>query len=274
MRGGVLSSQKKRLARMLLALDIKNSGIVAGFQEDGTWLAKVRLGVDRSADELGILLAASAERAGIRVDAEDSSAWISSVVPALTSRAVDAIASTFGLRASVVGPGTKTGIKIRTDNPSELGSDIVCSAVAARARNSGATVVVDFGSALVLSALDSAGELLGVAMVPGLETAALALHASTAQIPQVRLDTPKRAIGKNTAQSIQSGILFGYAGLVSRLVAMMSEEMAQRVSVIGSGEEAGRAILNQAGFSTFVPDLVLEGIALIAERSHQILPLV
>lgn len=253
---------------MLLALDIKNSGIVAGFHDGDTWLAKVRLGVDRSVDELGILLAASADRAGLSLDPDSSSAWISSVVPALTSRAVDALYRTFGLRASVVGPGTKTGIKIRTDTPSELGSDIVCSAVAARARCSTATVIVDFGSALVLTALDSAGELLGVAMVPGLETAALALHASTAQIPQVRLDTPRRAIGKNTAQAVQSGILYGYAGLVARLVSMMGDEIGQVVSVIGSGEEAGRAILNQAGFTTFIPDLVLEGIACIAERSE------
>jgi len=254
---------------MLLALDVRNSGIVAGFKDGDAWSAIVHLGIDRSADELGILLEACARRAGFGAELGLDEAWISSVVPALTPRVVKAISSTFGVDAMVVGPGARTGIKIRTDTPSELGSDIVCSAVAALARAQGACIVVDFGAALVLSAVDSAGELLGASIAPGIETAARSLRASAAQIPDVRLDQPRRAIGKNTAQALQSGILLGFSGLVLRLVELMTAEMGGAVAVIGTGDEAGRAVLSQAGFDSFVPNLALDGIAIIAGRNRR-----
>nr|HPG86776.1 type III pantothenate kinase [Spirochaetales bacterium] len=203
---------------MLLALDARNSGIVAGFRDGDGWKSIVRLGVDRSADEIGILLEAAAARAGVgTTTASVDEAWLSCVVPALTSRLVHAVREAFGIDASTVGPGTRTGLKIRTDNPSELGSDIVCSCVAARCvaarcvaareitsreAESPAVIVVDFEAALVVSAVNADGELLGVSIAPGLETAARSLRASAAQIPEIRLDVPRRAIGKNTAQSL------------------------------------------------------------------------
>jgi len=251
----------------LLALDVRNSGILAGFRDGGAWSAVVRLGVDRSADELGILLEACARRAGFGAELGIDEAWVSSVVPAMTPRVVAALDSAFGVEASVVGPGTKTGLKIRTDTPSELGSDIVCAAVAARTMTPGAAIVVDFGAAIVLSAMNSAGELLGAAIAPGIETAARSLRLSTAQIPDVRLDEPRRAIGRNTAQSLQSGILFGYGGLVRRLAEMMADEMGEAPEVIGTGDEAGRAVMAGVGYGVFEPYLALDGLALIAERN-------
>lgn len=254
---------------MLLALDVRNSGIVAGFRDGDAWSAIVHLGVDRSADELGILLEASARRAGFGAELGLGEAWISSVVPALTPRIVAAISSTFGVDASIVGPGIKTGLKIRTDTPSELGSDIVCSAVAAIAAHSGACIVVDFGAALVLSAIDSAGELLGASIAPGLETAARSLRTSAAQIPEVRLDKPRRAIGRNTAQALQSGILLGYGGLVRRLVELMAAELGESATVIGTGDEAGRMVMTEAGYGLFMPNLALDGLVNIAERNRR-----
>ncbi len=255
---------------MLLVLDARNSGIVAGFRDGDAWSAIVRLGTDRSADELGILLEASARRAGFGAELGLSEAWISSVVPALTPRIVSAISSTFGIEASVVGPGIKTGLKIRTDTPSELGSDIVCSAVAATAAHAGACIVVDFGAALVLSAIDQAGELLGASIAPGLETAARSLRASAAQIPEVRLDQPRRAIGRNTAQALQSGILLGYGGLVRRLVELMMAELGSPATVIGTGDETGRMVMAEAGFKLFMPNLALDGLVHIADRNRHL----
>jgi len=260
---------------VLLALDVRNDGIVAGFRSGEEWTTILRLGIDRSADELGILLEACARRAGIEPGSAFGEAWISSVVPALTPRVVEAVASTFGLTASVVGPGTRTGLKIRTDTPSELGSDIVCAAVAARdvaARavdRETASVVVDFGSALVLTAVNSSDELLGVSIAPGLDTAARSLRSSTAQIHQVRLDAPGRAIGRNTAQSIQSGILLGYRGLIRALVEAMTEEMGESATVLGTGDESGRAVLEGAGYPNFERHLALDGLALIADRNRR-----
>ena len=269
---------------MLLALDARNSGIVAGFRDGDGWKSIVRLGVDRSADEIGILLEAAAARAGVGpTTASVDEAWLSCVVPALTSRLVHAVREAFGIDASTVGPGTRTGLKIRTDNPSELGSDIVCSCVAARCvaarcvaareitsreAESPAVIVVDFEAALVVSAVNADGELLGVSIAPGLETAARSLRASAAQIPEIRLDVPRRAIGKNTAQSLQSGIVLGYGGLVSRLVELMSAEMGGSALVIGTGDETGRTVLESAGYDRFVPNLALDGLSILAERDR------
>jgi type III pantothenate kinase len=281
---------------VLLALDARNSGIVAGFRDGDAWKAVVRLGVDRSADEIGILLEAAAARAGIgsgTATASVDEAWLSSVVPALTPRLVHAVREAFGIDASTVGPGTRTGLKIRTDNPAELGSDIVCSCVAARcvaarcvaarcatsrdaehseAKHSEAktpaVIVVDFEAALVVSAVNADGELLGASIAPGLETAARSLRASAAQIPEIRLDVPRRAIGKNTAQSLQSGIVFGYGGLVSRLVELMSAEMGGSAEVFGTGDDTGRTVLEREGYTRFVPNLALEGLALLAELNR------
>ena len=261
---------------MLLALDARNSGIVAGFRDGDAWKAVVRLGVDRSADEIGILLEAAAARAGIgsgTATASVDEAWLSSVVPALTPRLVHAVREAFGIDASTVGPGTRTGLKIRTDNPAELGSDIVCSCVAARCvaarcATSPAVIVVDFEAALVVSAVNAEGELLGASIAPGLETAARSLRVSAAQIPEIRLDVPRRAIGKNTAQSLQSGIVFGYGGLVSRLVELMSAEMGGSAEVFGTGDDTGRTVLEREGYTRFVPNLALEGLALLAELNR------
>ena len=260
---------------MLLALDVRNDGIVAGFRSGEGWTAILRLGADRSADELGILLEAGARRAGIEPGSAFGEAWISSVVPALTPRVAEAVESTFGLTASVVGPGTRTGLKIRTDTPSELGSDIVCAAVAARAvaardaARETASVIVDFGSALVLTAVNSSDELLGVSIAPGLDTAARSLRSSTAQIHQVRLDAPGRAIGRNTAQSIQSGILLGYRGLIRALVEAMTEEMGEPAMVLGTGDESGRAVMEGAGYPSFARHLALDGLAVIADKNRR-----
>ncbi len=265
---------------MLLALDVRNDGIVAGFHSGEGWTTILRLGADRSADELGIMLEACARRGGLEPVSAFGEAWISSVVPALTPRVSEAVESIFGLTASVVGPGTRTGLKIRTDTPSELGSDIVCAAVAARdvaardvaARDvaeRSASIIVDFGSALVLTAVNSSDELLGVSIAPGLDTAARSLRSSTAQIHQVRLDAPGRAIGRNTAQSIQSGILLGYRGLIRALVESMTEEMGEPAMVTGTGDESGRAVMEGAGYPNFVRYLALDGLAVIADKNRR-----
>ncbi|HRZ66385.1 MAG TPA: type III pantothenate kinase, partial [Spirochaetia bacterium] len=134
-------------------------------------------------------------------------------------------------------------------------------------------VVVDFGAVLTVSAIDASGDFLGAAIAPGLESAAHALRAAAAQLPEVRLEIPRRAIGKNTSQSVQAGVVLGYEGLVARLVQLMREEIAsagapaEAIPVIGTGEAIGEAMLSRTRLGRFVPDLALEGIALIAGRA-------
>jgi type III pantothenate kinase len=251
----------------LLALDLSNGLLTAGFRQDGRWRASARLGPDRTADEYAFLLEASAERAGILKQGGVEKAWLSSVVPAVTPRVVQAVRLAFGLDTAVVAPGIKTGIKIRTDVPTEVGSDIVCAAVAAHALSTGPVVVVDFGMVIAISAINAAGELLGVSIAPGLELSRSAIRGGAAQIPEVRLDLPSRAIGRTTVQAVQSGIMLGFGGLILRIVELMSSEMAGSPLVVGCGDEEGRGLLDSIGYRRFVPELVLDGLSIIAERN-------
>jgi type III pantothenate kinase len=270
---------------VLLAIDARNRAIAVGFRSGGAWLARRRIAASpaRSADEYALVLRAFAREAclageGAAPGAEGpkvDSAWLSSVVPSLTKELRSAVASAFGLSTSVVGPGVKTGVRIRTDLPSEVGSDLICAAAAARELVGGACVVVDFDAAIAFSAIGRAGDFLGAAIAPGIETAAESLRASAALLPEVPLEGPVAAIGKSTAGSVRAGIGIGWAGLVERIARSQAEELAAsgeadspgEVAVLGTGGEEGRAILAALGLGKFVPDLVLEGLALIAARA-------
>jgi type III pantothenate kinase len=252
---------------VLLALDARNGGITVGFKRAGAWLPLARLGSERTADEYAFLFEAALLRAGGGQGATVRSAWLSSVVPALSPRLTEGVRLAFGIDTQQLGPGVKTGVKIRTDQPSELGSDLVCQAVAAYALVQSACIVADFGAALTFIALNGAGELLGAAIAPGLDTAALALRGSAAQLPQVRLEPPERAIGRNSAAAVRSGIVIGYRGLADAVISGMKAELAEDAELIGTGDELGRRLLEGLGCRRFVPDLALEGLALIAQRN-------
>ncbi|HNX73499.1 MAG TPA: type III pantothenate kinase [Spirochaetales bacterium] len=207
------------------------------------------------------------------------SVWISSVVPAMTPTVCAAASVVFGVEPRLVGPGTKTGIKIRTDLPGEVGSDLVCAAVAGRRLARGPFLVADFGVAVTLSAVNASGEFLGAAFAPGVETQAESLRQQAAQLYEVRLDFPTHAIGRCTAESTRAGILYGTVGLVGELIRSMKSELAQgglnssgaeSISVIGSGDIIGKEILRRLGYETFVPHLVLDGLAVIAEKAESI----
>jgi type III pantothenate kinase len=265
---------------LLLAIDARNRLLSLGFRSGESWLARRRIASwpHRSADEYALLLRAFAEDCvdakalsgeGGRID----SAWISSVVPSLAREIQAAVESAFGLSCSIVGPGVRTGLRIRTDVPSELGSDLVCQAVAARELVGGkACIVVSFDAAIAFSAIGRSGDFLGVAIAPGIETAVESFHERAALLPEVPMEGSVAAIGKNTGQSIRAGVSLGYAGLVERLVRAQAEELAalgeaedgDSVELVGTGSEEGRRILAALGRGRFAPDLALDGIAAIA----------
>lgn len=255
---------------MLLAVDIRNSGIRAGFREEGSWRKILHFGLDRSPDELALLLELAFSSIFKNSNKKIQEAWISSVVPVATPKLAAAINSAFCIDASIIGPGTKTGIKIRTDNPVELGTDIVCCAMAARSISKKAAIIVDFGSAIVLSVVNSRSELLGAAIAPGLDTAAKALKDSAAQIPGVGLGYPGQAIGKNTQQAVRSGIVLGYSHLVKGLVDDISQELREDFIVIGTGDELGRELLSASTINaSFYSSLSLDGLALAASLNKK-----
>ena len=253
---------------MLLAIDIGNSNIVLGLHGGSGWINHWRIHTDhdKMPDEYAVLLRDILREEDVPRE-RISTTVISSVVPQLTDRIREVTQSLNGREPLIVGPGVKTGIKIRTDNPSEVGTDLVCNAVAAYERVQGNCIVVDFGTALTFTAVAAPGELLGVAIAPGLQAAAEALSASTAQLPQVWLQAPEQAIGRNTTQSIRSGVVFGYTGLVEGLIRRMRAELGGEATVIATGGRATVIAPHTESFTIVEPWLILEGLRLIAERN-------
>jgi type III pantothenate kinase len=279
---------------LLFAIDARNQEIAIGFFEKGDGerpgklqaVRRISAQQGRSADEYCLLFESFAAGLGVEVSPSIGEAWMSCVVPSLVPVLRAAVRSAFGLECRCVGPGVRTGLRIRTDLSAELGSDLVCSAVAAKAISAGACVVVDFDAAIAFSAIGRSGEYLGTAIAPGLRTSAQSLRASAALLPEASLFKLRgeglfepqgescRAIGKTTAESLRAGLCLGYAGLVDALARAQAEELVaigeadspEEVSLLASGAEEGRGIIAFLERGRFVPDLALEGLALIASR--------
>jgi type III pantothenate kinase len=217
-------------------------------------------------DEYAVLFRDMMRDSGLTMDYLDRAA-LCSVVPPLTGTLAEMLEQQMGRAPLVVGPGVRTGLRIRTDNPAEVGADLVANAVAAYTRFEGDCIVVDFGTALTFTAVAVPGDLVGVAIAPGLSSAARALSSNTAQLPRVRLVPPPAAIGRNTTHSIQSGLVFGYIGLVGALIGRIREELGGSALAVATGGLAQSIAPLTDQFAAIDPWLTLEGVRLIAERN-------
>ncbi len=221
---------------MLLAIDVGNTNTVLGLYEGDRLAHHFRIATNRAAtsDELGNLMLSLVERK--RVDpARITGSIIASVVPQLNRVVVEAAASAFGPAPLLVGPGTKTGMAILLDNPSEVGADRIVNAVAGWTRFKKSLVIVDFGTAITVDAVDDKGQYLGGAIAPGIDISMDALFSRAAKLPRVELKKPPKVIGKNTIHALQSGLLYGYAGLVDEIVSRMKAELPTPPAVIATG---------------------------------------
>jgi type III pantothenate kinase len=255
-------------AAVILAVDVGNTHTVLGlFDADGLgshW--RVSSNPDLTADELRVKVAG--------LLAADGHAWsdiervvLCSVVPRLTS-AYEEIAERACERAPmVVGPGLKTGVTIRYDNPHEVGADRIVNAVAAYEEYGGPVVVVDFGTATTIDVIDAEGAYLGGAIAPGVETSAEALFAKAARLSKVDLEAPPRVIGTNTRASVQAGLLLGEAVMVDGLVRRVWAELGTETPVIATGGLAESMAPLCETVTAVEPDLTLEGLMLIYRRN-------
>ena len=219
-----------------------------------------------TADEYGVSFENLLGQAGTRISEIDHAA-MSSVVPPVTGSLREMFRLLSADEPLVVAPGIKTGIRIRTDNPTEVGADLVTGAVAAYERYETNCIVVGFGTALSFTAVADPGDILGAAIAPGLKYAAEALFEHTAQLRLVDLEIPETAIGKNTVHSIQSGILFGYAGMVESIVQRFRAELPGPAEIIGTGGQAEIIAPLTDYFTEIDPWLNLEGLRIISERN-------
>jgi type III pantothenate kinase len=261
---------------MLLAIDVGNTNIAFGVHDRSKWLNhwRIRTVPDQMPDEYRVLFRELLRHKGLDLSQIDR-AILCSVVPPLTGTLAQMLRQELSADSDrngdqvplIVGPGIRTGVRIRTDNPAEVGGDLVANAVAAHALYPGNCIVVDFGTALTFTAVDASGDLMGVAIAPGLNSAASALSSKTAQLPQVRLTPPPAAIGRNTVNSIQSGVVFGYVGLVESLLHRMRQEMGGQANAIATGGLSHVIAPLTDQFTAIEPWLTLDGLRFVADRN-------
>jgi type III pantothenate kinase len=253
---------------MLLAIDVGNTNISFGVLEGGALVHHMRTesARQRTADEYAISVRQMMSLYGVPHEGIDA-AIIASVVPTLTDTMVGFVKRAFGLTPVVVGPGIKTGMPILYEDPREVGADRIVNAVAGHTWAGGACIVVDFGTATTFDCVSKKGEYLGGVIVPGVQISAEALFSRAARLHRVELAVPPRAIGKNPTQSMQSGIVFGYASLVDGLCDRLKVELGGEVRVVATGGLAGLIGKETRSIEHVDHDLTLTGLWLIHERN-------
>jgi type III pantothenate kinase len=254
---------------MLLAIDVGNTQTHVGAFDGSELVEHWRFSTNRDAtgDELAITVHDLLGLRGIEFSDVDAEA-ISSVVPRLVPEYRHMFERYLDREALIVGPGTKTGMPIRLDNPRELGADRLVNAVAGYERCRDACVIVDFGTAITYDAVSGSGEYLGGIIAPGIEISIEALTSRAARLPRVDIERPRALIGKSTEASIQSGIVYGFAGQVDGICRRLREELGDRITTIATGGLAS-VIVDFTETIDLVDDLLtLKGLRLIYERNR------
>jgi len=255
---------------MLLAIDIGNTNITLGLYDGEKLGPRWRLATDhdRMPDEYGITLISLFQHAGL--DTQDiHGIALASVVPPLTGTFEQACQKYAGHAPLVVDAGVKTGVRVKYDDPKQVGADRVVDAAAAQKLYGGPACIVDFGTATTFDAISVEGDYLGGAIAPGIGIAAEALFQRAAKLPRVDLHRPPSPIGKNTVHSIQSGLLFGYVGLVEGMVARFRTELGPKMKVIGTGGLAEIIAQETKVIEIIAPWLTLDGLRLVWELNKK-----
>jgi type III pantothenate kinase len=254
---------------MLLAVDIGNTettiGMFEGEELTQTW--RIATQAERTSDELALVIMSLLRLGRVPRDADITGVAVSSVVPNATHAMREMVPQYFDFEPVVVEPGIRTGMPIRTDNPKEVGADRICNAVGAYELYGGPAVAVDLGTATTFDAVSAEGEHLGCAISPGLAVAANALVSRTAQLKRVEFDAPERLIGKNTYESIQSGVVIGYACLVEGMIERFRKELGGDTRSVLTGGLADVMAPNLTGIDVLDPWLVLKGLRIIYSRN-------
>ena len=255
---------------MVLAVDIGNTNVVVGCFDKKEIRFVERLSTNRNSTSLeyAVLIKTVLELNGISFE-EFEGGIISSVVPSVTNRVKEAMEKITGKDVLVVGPGVKTGLKIKLDNPSQLGSDRVADSVAATNYYSCPLIIIDMGTATTVSVVDAEKNFVGGMIMPGLMVSMEALSTKTSQLPQISLDAPKKAIGRNTVDCIRSGLIYGNAAAIDGLIGNIEQELGEKCTIISTGGLA--KIVTPLCKREIIEDdkLLLKGLMIIYEKNVQ-----
>lgn len=255
---------------MILVYDVGNTNIKTGVFDGKTLVNSWRVSTvkHRTSDELGISQRSFFEYNGI--DMKDiTGVVISSVVPSLNYTIEHMVRYFFKTEPLIVGPGIKTGINIRYDNPREVGADRICNAVAAYDAFCGPCVFIDFGTATTFGAINDRGEFLGGAICPGLKVATEALATQASRLPRIEIIKPPTVINRSTITNMQAGIIYGAVGQVDYIVTKMRRELGdENATVVATGGLANVIAEESATIGHILPTLTLEGLRLIYERNQ------
>lgn len=249
---------------MLLAIDIGNTDTTLGLFDDeelrATW--HIATSTDRMADEYATLLLNLLHHHGLDTSVVKQVA-LCSVVPPLIATYKELFQKYFHISPLVIGAGVRTGVRIRMDNPREVGSDRIVNAAAAHHLYDGPIIITDLGTATTFDIVSKEGDYMGGVIAPGIDTAAESLFTQAAMLPKVELVRPKHAIGTNTITAMQSGIVFGYAALIEGMVARIQRELEEKAKVVATGGWAELMAKETPAIDVVNPDLTLIGLRLI-----------
>ncbi|NLC66988.1 MAG: type III pantothenate kinase [Clostridium sp.] len=258
---------------MILLIDVGNTNIVMGVHNGNKMISDFRLSTDtkKTSDEMSIAVLSLFELNNLDIDSIEG-VIISSVVPNIMYSLENVVRKLFNLRPIIVGAGIKTGINVKTDNPKEVGADRIVNAVSAYDKYKQSLIIIDFGTATTLCSIGDDGSYEGGVICPGVKISSDALFEKAAKLPRVELSKPKNVIGKNTINSMQSGMVYGYIGMVEYLVEKMSKEMIgkgyKKPYVIATG---GLARLINSGtdiIDAIESNLTLKGLKIIYDKNR------
>ncbi|MEF9934801.1 MAG: type III pantothenate kinase [Clostridium sp.] len=257
---------------MLLVFDVGNTNVVIGVYEGDKLITHWRISTseEKTADEYGVMMINLFEIADIDYG-KVTDVMISSVVPNIMYSLERGIRRYFNVEPMVVGPGVKTGINIKYDNPKEVGADRIVNAVAALEIYNKPLIIVDFGTATTFCAVGKNGDYYGGSIMPGIKISSDALFNRAAKLPRIELVSPKTFICKNTIQSMQSGIIYGYVGSIDYIVENMKSEMArlgeEDVYVVSTGGLSKLIMPHTKTINEYNENLTLEGLRIIHEKN-------
>lgn len=253
---------------MILAVDIGNSNIVIGAIDDGKilFISRLETNHNRLEDEYATYIKGILELYGASKTAF-SGAIISSVVPPLSDVLEHAVSKLIGIHPIILDPGIKTGLNIRTNDPGQLGSDIVANNVAALNLYSGPIIVVDMGTATTISASDEDNNFIGCAIMPGVTTSLNALTKKAALLQEINYRAPEHVIGTNTPDCMRSGIVYGTASMVDGMIDRFLSELNMPAKVIATGGHAKYIVPHCKNKIIYDPNLLLSGLYIIYKKN-------